>query len=58
MIGLTINAKKKTEFMAYKQPDDIPIKTKSGEFLKNVQNFKSLTGWVARSEKDFEIKNL
>ena len=38
-IGLHINAKK-TEFMAYKQPDDITIKTRSGELLKKVQNFK------------------
>ena len=47
---------KKTEFLAYKQPDDITIKTKSGELLKKVQNFKYLGGWVASSEQDFEIR--
>ena len=40
--------------MAYKQPDDITIKTKSGELLKKVQNFKYLGGWAASSEQDFE----
>ena len=42
-VGLYINAKK-TEFMAYKQPDDITIQTTSGELLKEVQNFKYLDG--------------
>ena len=54
-IGLFLNAKK-TEFMAYKQPNDIAIKTKSGELLKKVQNFKYLGGWVASTEQDFEIR--
>ena len=54
-IGLHINAKK-TEFMAYKQPDDITIQTTSGELLKEVQNFKYLGDWVASSKQDFEIK--
>ena len=53
-IGLFLNAKK-TEFMAYKQPNDITIKTKSGELLKKVQNFKYLGGLVASTEQDFEI---
>ena len=42
-VGLHINAKK-TEFMAYKQPDDITIQTTSGKLLKEVQNFKYLDG--------------
>ena len=54
-IGLHLNAKK-TEFMAYKKPDDITIKTKSGELLRKVQNCKYLGGWVASSEQDFGIR--
>ena len=42
--------------MAYKQPDNITIKTKSGELLKKVQNFKYLGSWVASSEQYFEIR--
>ena len=53
-IGLFLNAKK-TEFRAHKPPNDIAIKTKSGELLKKVQNFKYLGGWVVSTEQDFEI---
>ena len=42
-VGLHISAKK-TEFMAYKQPDDITIQKTSRKLLKEVQNFKYLDG--------------
>ena len=54
-IGLHIYAKK-TEFMAYKKPDNIIINLTSGELLKKVQNIKYLGGWVASSEQDFEVR--
>ena len=54
-IGFHINAKK-TEFMAYKQPDNITTQTATEEPLKEVQNFKYLGGWVASIEQDFEIR--
>ena len=55
-VGLHINTKK-TEFMAYKQPDDITIQTTSGKLLKEVQNFKYLDGIWTRfwNKKGFSL---
>ena len=54
-IGLYINAKK-TELMTFNYEDEITIITMKGDKVVNVLDFKYLGGWMASSEKDFEIR--
>ena len=54
-IGLHINAKK-TELMTFNYDNEITIVTIKGNKVANVLDFKYLGGWMASSEKDFEIR--
>ena len=54
-VGLNINAGK-TELMAFNQKEPITIKSRSGDAIKVVQNFKYLGAWMASSEKDLNVR--
>ena len=54
-IGLHLNAKK-TELITFNFEDEITILTTKGNKVANVLDFKYLGGWMASSEKDFEIR--
>ena len=53
-VGLHLNAKK-TELMAFNHENEVDILTLNGNRIKNVANFKYLGGWMASSEKYFNI---
>lgn len=54
-VGLHLNAKK-TEVMHFNQEGDATIKTRNGNALKSVDNFKYLGCWMKSTDKDFEIR--
>ena len=54
-VGLHVNAKK-TEAMPYNHTTPLNIKTRSGNIIKEVDNFKYLGAWSQSSEKDFHVR--
>ena len=54
-VDLHVNAKK-TEAMPRNQEIPIVIKTRSGNSIKEVDNFKYLGAWTQSSEKDFKVR--
>ena len=54
-IGLHLNAKK-TEVMTFNYEDPVEVFTLNGSKVKVVDNFKYLGGWMASSEKDFNVR--
>ena len=54
-VGLHVNAKK-TEAMPYNHETPVVIKTRSGNTIKEVDNFKYLGAWSKSSEKDFTVR--
>jgi len=54
-VGLHLNAKK-TKFMAYNLAAPITIKTRSGDLVEEVKNFKYLGSNMESSEKDLEVR--
>ena len=53
-LGLCLNAKK-TEVQSYNIIRPISLHTLSGDFIKEVNNFRYLDAWTESSEKDFEM---
>ncbi|KAI8513748.1 hypothetical protein Bbelb_080720 [Branchiostoma belcheri] len=53
-VGLQLNAGK-TKLMAFNQKDPVIIKTKSGDTVEVVKNFKYLGSWMKDAETDFEL---
>ena len=54
-VGLGLNAKK-TEVMTYNIPEHAPLRTVSGDVLKEVVDFKYLGSWVESTEGDIKIR--
>ena len=54
-VGLFCNAKK-TEPQIFNHSGQVEIKAKSGEILKNVENFKYLGAWTESTEKDVNVR--
>lgn len=54
-VGLHLNAKK-TKLMAYNQVAPIVIRTRSGDLVEEVKNFKYLGSNMESSEKDFQVR--
>ena len=54
-VGLYINAAK-TEVMQYNHTEEVALKSKSGDPIKVVDNFKYLGAWMANSEKDINVR--
>ena len=53
--GLHLNAKK-TEAMLFNHEVPTPIKSRSGDTIKQVDNYKYLGGWMASTDKDISIR--
>ena len=54
-VGLHVNAKK-TEAMPHNHDTPVVIKTRAGNTIKEVDNFKYLGAWAKSSEKDFHVR--
>ena len=54
-VGLGLNSKK-TEVMTYNIPEHSPLKTISGDELKEVTDFKYLGSWVGSTEGDIKVR--
>ena len=54
-VGLGLNAKK-TEVMTYNIPEHDPLRTVTGDVLKEVADFKYLGSWVESTEADIKIR--
>jgi hypothetical protein len=54
-IGLQINSKK-TQYMCFNQPSDVPISSMNGSKLQQVQDFKYLGAWVASTSQDIHVR--
>jgi len=54
-VGLGLNAIK-TEVMTYNIPEHEPLRTASGDILKEVDDFKYLGSWVESTEADIKIR--
>ena len=54
-VGLHVNARK-TEAMPHNQEIPVVIKTRSGNIIKEVDNFKYIGAWTQSSEKDFKVR--
>ena len=54
-VGLGLNSKK-TEVMLYNILEHSPLKTITGDELKEVEDFKYLGSWVASTENDIKIR--
>lgn len=53
MVGLSLNSKK-TEVMTYNIPEHNPLRTTTGDTLREVSDFKHLGSWVASTDTDQE----
>ena len=54
-VGLHVNAKK-TEVMLFNQDEPNDIQSISGDYIKDVTNFKYLGGWMKSSEDDIKVR--
>ena len=54
-VGLGLNSRK-TEFMTYNVPEHDSLRTRSGNALKEVEDFKYLGSWVNSTETDVKIR--